>query len=828
MNPERLASMATCAVSFDLETHLSQPGLKAPPPVCGALAQFDGTRINGVLVDKEGALEALLSMLADDRIIIVGQNIVFDLLVMAVYAAVTRRIDLLPQIFAAYKRHRVFDVGIAQQLHACALGKMRIDPRTGGDLRDPLSGEAKVGYRLSVIVDLVLNRADAKRNDRYRERYAELEHLPIAWWPEEARQYPVDDVCNTHESALAQVGVLPSISAHEWIGAGDVCRRCGAPFSDPTRDPIMCKVKIAHLNLHDLANQCMTDWCLYLGAAWGFVVDPAEIAALERKVQLVDEHGNLTERGRELARFTREGIVREDGTEDQAALKRRTALAYGCTGECPHCAGTGKVHNKFSKKDGRPIGKPIQCKPCSATGLDLKSAPVPMTEPSDTWPVGQVSIGRDALIESGEEALMDYAHYVEDRKIDKTYIPWLKQGLDANGRVIPLVLRPHVLLETGRTSYGDVVQQLPRKGGVRECVVARPGRVFSTVDYEAGELITHAQNCLYIVGWSNLATALLKGIKPHNALAATILGISYEEFNKRHKDKSHPGYRQADDTRQAAKPANFGFPGRMGAIKLVHQQRKGGPDTPHPTGPRMVKADDGSLVPGYKGLRFCLLMGRADRCGTVKVTEWKKRTISPTCRDCILAAESLRDGWLKQWPENDLYFDHVKERDDAGGLVVQHVSKRLRTPSLKDGGNRGNSIANGYFQGLLADAMKAAFRRISEECYVFNPEHPELYGSRPILFAHDEAITEHDEGIAHEASHRIGAIMKEELRAYCPDLAPAVGADPALMKRWFKGASAVVHRDRLVPWEPSHNPKKCADCAAQRQLDDARKQARAA
>lgn len=855
MRGDRLQALPQYGVAFDLESHRIQPGLKAPPPVCGSVAQLVGGQIRGQLLDKEQALETLLKILQSEHLILVGQNICFDLLVMAVYAATSRRINILPAIFELYRADRVYDIGIAEQLHAVARGTMRIDPRTGGDLRDPLTKEVKVGYRLSVLVDLVLGRVDAKLNDKWRESYAQLEPFPISDWPIEARQYPVDDACNTLEVALAQVGARESVRVHEWTK--DRCRRCGANYhelaaSGSRLDVIACVRHAPNLNLHDLANQVYSDWALHLGAAWGFLVDPEAIARVEAATLLIDANGNLTDRGREQASFVKAGILRADGTEDQALLKRLTAVAYGCTGKHAACGGTGKIvtewrklnpacpHGAELKKQGKKTGEcptcgrvPLSsknCVECSATGLDLASSVlVPLTEPSDTWPNGQVQTSRDALAESGDDLLMNYAHFTTTRKNGTVYLPWLKTGLDAAGNPIPLTLFPHVLLETGRVSYSKVVQLLPRKGAVREAIVARPRRVLSSTDYDSGELITHAQSCKWLVGYSDLMDALLKEVKPHNALASTILGWNYEEFNRRYKAKEQ----KAVDTRQACKPANFGFPGRMGAVKLVQQQRKQGPDTPHPSGPAEIELDDGTKVRGYKGLRFCLLMDpNAVACGETKVTEWHDRPIAPTCKACIIAATGLREGWLKQWSENAAYFKLIKQLDEAGGLIEQHVSKRLRTPSPKEGGI-GNAIANGFFQGLLADAAKAAMREISYECYCpvvcgdgrFKGQVSPLYTSntRMILFAHDEVICEHDEALAHEAATRVGEIMVRTLQQYCPDLAPAVRADPALMRKWFKSAVQVVHDDRLVPWEPSHKESKCAECKAQAVRDAARK-----
>lgn len=388
-------------------------------------------------------------------------------------------------------------------------------------------------------------------------------------------------------------------------------------------------------------------------------------------------------------------------------------------------------------------------------------------------------------------------------------------------RALPITLRPNVLLDTGRASYGDVIQQLPRTGGIRECFVARPGKVLVSCDYGGLELATHAQNCLFIVGFSRLAEALNRGIKVHDALAATFLGVSYDEFAAGLRgDRGKDIQKLYKAVRQAVKPANFGFPGGMGEVKLVQQQRKQGPDT---------VAADGKK---YKGLRFCILLG-AKRCGedehgnSNKITEYKRKAITPTCSACIAVAKDIREKWFVQWPENKPYFDFVSDCADNGqpikrdgrefrlaaGQVMQHTSHRLRTviesPFC--------ALANGFFQGLAADGAKLALTRVSRECYdstyrMPNGERSPLYGCRIILFAHDELIVEGPEETAHIWAPRISVVMVESMREYTPDV--AVDAPPAIMRRWWKGAEPTyidqITRkitqkpkpgDILIPWD---------------------------
>ncbi len=819
MNPARLDALAQNGVAFDLETHLIQPGLPAVPIVCDSCASAYKGPIVGDVGTADHADTLFRHILDTPHLTLIGAYIAFDVLCLARRAQL-RGEDPMPAILAMYDPDRtaaigrvdgrVIDVQVWESLHAVARGVLGKDPWT----RKELEGR----YSLDEVVRQVLGRDNAKVNDRFRLSYALLETIPIEQWPLEAKTYPIDDAVNTLEAALAQAGHLPSCAPHVWAPAGAACARCGAaPGGDP-----MCRARERRLNSHEISRQTYVSLCGALGGSWGFKIDQQAVDALQAKYDA--EHA-----GQEQP-FIDAGIIRSQGAKagsiDENKLKRLTAAAYGAKDPCPACAGGGKVPSPATS--GRTK---INCKQCDGSGLLLTNVP--------RTPSGEIGIGRDVLTESGDEFLRSFAEYDEGKKIPNTYIPFFrnarppvaghaegcpsqrtkgrKGGCTCPGPYYetPLNLRFNPVLETGRTSYDGVIQLMPREGGVRECIVARDGYVFSSEDYKAGELVTHAQSCIWIVGASRLAEALNSGLDAHLAGAASIVGISYEEA----KARSKAGDKQIKNIRQAFKPCNFGFPGRMGAGKLVLQQRKGGPDT---TGP------DGTV---YKGLRFCILMGVAQRCGEIKVTEWNKRPYPPTCLKCLECAKQLREQWLRQWPENAAYFDFVKRVDESGQPVVQHMSKRLRGflhgQVDKNGEpiNSGNSIANGYFQALLADAAKNALMAITRECYDrthvvrsftrhvsrWEGGPSPLLGSRPILFAHDEVVPEHPEPVAHEAAHRVSEIMEETLRVACPDMDPAVEARPCLMRRLFKGAEERWARggdkpadasDRLVPWEP--------------------------
>ncbi len=851
MRPERIADMPQ-GVSLDTETHLIQRGLLAPPLVCGSVGWLSpGPRIDGAILDKYQTLELFTQVLDEKSRVLVGANFAFDLLVLARELA-KLGIDAMTQIFDALADDRVYDLQIAEALNAIACGHLGKDPRSGGPLINPDTGR-RGRYSLAMCVDLVLGRQDAKANDEYRERYAELDGVPMSEWPQTAIDYPIDDSRNTIECALAQTGHLPKTTPfHEW-GSNGACRSCGTRSFGG-----QCLARRPHRNLHDLSAQVSTAFAMHVGAAWGFRVNQQSVDVVERYA--------TRSRAAGIAPFVEAGLIREDGSENRSELKRRVAVAYniGEAQNCPVCLGTGKMpspKNPKSKIICYLMVDGAKTKTCDGTGLVI-SDDVPRSDKDG------IGYGRDVLHESGDEFLMSYGDFQEDAKDLTVYVPFLRgartwvPGDDASAFPItghwldiPLTLRPNPVLETGRVSYDGVIQLFKRQPGfidqktgeyipsLRECIEAREGWTLGSVDYDSGELVTHAQSCIWITGASELARALLSGTKPHNALGAKMLGMSYEEFQERVKETL------CKNARQAAKPPNFGYPGGMGPVKLVHQQRKQGPDTPHPTGPNWVEDDDGKLVRGYKGLRFCIYMDGAARCGARKITMWRDHKITPTCEHCVECAVRLKETWLQQWPENKAYFKFINQCVEQGqvitwemiqrwphlaevyspgtqlapGEIMQHVSGRIR------GGVEYCAGANGFFQGLLGDIAKSALRRVSRECYdralvvprqvhwnsktsAYGGGESPLYGSRVIVFQHDELIPEFPNDRAHDAAMRVSEIMIDEMRVYCPDLADAAKAPPALMSKWFKGAEPLWLRggakgpadsnDRLIPWAP--------------------------
>lgn len=645
-------------LAFDLETHLIQPGLLAPPIVCGSFA--GGGARQPSLASKKHTLNILESYL-DGEVTWVGANIAYDW--ACVLAA---KPDLFPSIWKAYEEGRVYDVQIAATLNAIADGRMH-----DGDLYRKDGTKIQSGrYSLDECVREWLRRGDAKQNDRFRLSYALLEGLPIEQWPEDARQYPIDDAVNTLEVAEAQ------------LKGG--CR-----------------------NLNDLPTQVHAAFCIHLGAVWGLRTDPERVATFKAEVE---QHLTTLREFAKSEKLLKPKSKKPDAewSKDMKAIRERVFKAY----------------------DGHP----------------------PTTEK------GEVSTSRETLEDSGDATLERFAEVGKWEKFN-TYVPTLVEA-----SIKPLNVKPNVLLSTGRVSYEGLVQLMPRKGGVRECFVARSGCVWSSVDYAAIEMSTLAQVCLWVLGFSELADAINAGLDPHAILGADLLGVTYETFIKRLAEKDAA----TKDIRQAGKAGNFGFPGMMAEVKFTIAQKKA-------------------------GFSVCEWFYRDGKCGEKKIHEYKDEPLAgPLCARCVEQSLLIREMYLKRWKEVRRYWDWVMKTIRSDDAITQFVSGRVR------GSPHGPAAANSLFQGLAADGAKRAVIAMTGEMYG-QPESA-LYGSRLVLFAHDETLIEIPEARGHEAATRQAQVMIEQMKVCVPDV--AVRAEPALMKRWYKGAEAVYVDGRLVPWEP--------------------------
>ncbi len=696
-------------MSMDTETHLFRAGLMAPRMVCSSWAFLAlGMESGEDFWYPESQLILGIPDTSKRFVELVQDETTHLALHNAAYdMAVLMAGDpsMVPWVFKLYTQNRVYDTKIGAQLIAIHQGNLGKHPTTGHEL----------SYTLDNCVQLYLGRSDAKANDSYRLRYGELDGLPLELWPAEAVQYPKDDAVNTLDLALAQMA---------------------------TKDP----------NLLNMGAQARAALSLHLSSVWGQRTSASTIAKLEAKVEAKLKEAE--------ERFKESGLLFFDKKKQQvkvnkAKVKTLVAESYGAQGKCPSCHGSGKVTSPSNKNKRNPTQ--INCKDCDSTGLDLSSCvSMPKT------PAGAIQADRDGLTECDNDLLTEFGKVSEMKKLKETYIPWYKTGINH-----PINVDSNVLLESGRTSYKGLTQTNPRGHGARACFVPREGWALCSVDFKALEMATFAQAQLKIVGTSALADALNKDFDPHADFAASMIGVTYEDFMRVLKDKTHPLFKQYKLYRQGAKEGNFGFPGGMGASTLVRTARK-------------------------KGTRFCTALAGAAKCGARgKVIEWNKRPTPPVCLHCVELSQKLKGQWMAKWPETDQYFDHISEIVNGSCELTQIKSERIR------GGLDFCNAANSYFQGLAADGAKDCLWRVTHAMY--NEQDSPLFGCRVFSFIHDEILMEVPLYKAHEASFELSRLMVSTMKEWVPDV--LIVAEPALMLAWDKDAEAVYDANgRLIPW----------------------------
>lgn len=248
---------------------------------------------------------------------------------------------------------------------------------------------------------------------------------------------------------------------------------------------------------------------------------------------------------------------------------------------------------------------------------------------------------------------------------------------------------------------------------------------YCSVDYAQLEMATLAQTQVWLFGTSALGDAINAGQDLHSSFAASMLGITYDQFVARIQSRDE----KAANYRQASKAANFGFPGGMGPVKLVAAKRK-------------------------EGVRFCKLLNGAEKCGEKS---------EGVCVDCLMIAHSLRRKWFKRWPEMERYFRYVDRAVKKGYIEIPTPDG----PVIR-GGIGFCDGANGLFQGLAALGAKNALWLVGRECWV--DRGTALYGSRPIAFIHDQILSEVPTELVKEANARKCELMIKGMREYVPDV----------------------------------------------------------
>jgi len=302
-----------------------------------------------------------------------------------------------------------------------------------------------------------------------------------------------------------------------------------------------------------------------------------------------------------------------------------------------------------------------------------------------------------------------------------------------------------VLKTTGRTSsFKPNIQQMPRKGGVRECFIPKEGYMFLAIDYSTIELCALAYVTQQVLGKGDhdlyMLNAINEGKDLHLVTASRILNVDYEDLLE------NRGSKEVKEARQLAKAVNFGCPGGLGAATFCIYARANY---------------------GIEGL------------------------------DEERARELIRD-WKDSYPEMEDYFEYIAKKDREGlGITIEQVgTDRVRAGATFTSG------CNTLFQGLVADGAKDAIIAVTEDCYI--NEKSIAHGCAPVAFIHDEIIFEipdRDIVINDQVVKKLSALMIDSMQAVMPTV--NVSVEAALMRRWYKGAEPVFDDNGfIIPWEP--------------------------
>lgn len=676
--------------ALDVETHPIKPGCPVPRLVC--VTTDDGTSEPAIYLRKDG-VEIARKLLEDPETHITGHFTFFDL---AVLAAEDK--TLLPLIFQAIDEGRIHCTKTRQMIIDNAEGRLKFT------WNEETNEWKKQSFHLHVLILRWLEKNvehKKKGNDIWRLRYNELDGVALHNWPKEATEYAISDAVDTRrvhkkqEAYCAPHGLPGGSQGEIW--------------------------------------QTQAGWALYLAGTWGVRTDPEAVAKLKAEV--------TAEYRRHVETAQKWGLVRKGVKESRNMSAIRAAVKEWY-----------ETHSRPMKwTDGGKKGIPqiatdreqltdVEC-PC---GLNFKGHQELEDAAKEARDANE-NVPPTCDIDGIHRGLWAVAEVVRLSKLLSTYVRALERGT-----AVPINPSYNAIVESFRTScsqgmkidgvpMGTNLQNPPRKHGVRECFIPRPGSVFVFSDYDTLEMLTLAQVCLDLFGYSHIAEAAWAGQDFHLALAADMMGISYSEAEKR----LAAGDPEMIDMRQGCKIGNYGFAGGMSWRTFIQYAKGFG------------------------------------------------ATVTPS------QARKLYNGFRAKWREMQQYFAYVSSLLEGRNRVKVVVDPKS---GLMRGRVTYCATANHFFQHRAACGAKAALYQVCKEQYIVKTSP--LYGCRTWLFAHDEIGMEvpYDGKRASDAAKRLETVMVDEMKKWCPDV--PIAATAAMHRRWYKGGKAVYQSGIMVPSKP--------------------------
>lgn len=431
-----------------------------------------------VVVERARAVPVFLAWLEDPNVHLVGHNVAFDVLVMV--RALTEELgrDFGKATFDLYGNRRVHDTITHVKLR-------RIEKV--GTTKD-------YGYTLAFLAKRYagIELGGKTGDDVWRMRYHELDGVRAEDYPARAYDYAAQDAVATWET---------------WVAMTEKEHYTNESF------------------------QLCADLAFYLMSSWGFMVDQAHTRWI---------YNHYSREAMELTEILRrDGVMRDDGTNDTSVIQDLFVSAWKRVGRPPLMTDTGRAP--------------------STANAALE---------------GLKECGFFDLTDTADDVvtMRAYSRYKTTNKFIATYLDPL---MDAGE--YPVSARITTLVDTGRTSSsGPNIQNFPahlnaneraaKAGGfegpfgkdIRGCVVPRKGKVFLVADYSALELVTLAQVIHNIAGYeTQLPQVINAGIDAHLFLLSHLWATDYKELEEAHI----AGDEKVARWRQISKAANFAFGG---------------------------------------------------------------------------------------------------------------------------------------------------------------------------------------------------------------------------------------------------------------------------
>lgn len=496
---------------MDAETPKMSDGVAAPQLVCLSWSNGQERRL---LVPWEGPdpLDLVEETLRREDTILLNQHIFFDLGVMC-----AARPSLQPLIIRALESGRLRCIKVREQLIRIALGEAKFieESDEDGDDGDDEEEGGGGGARTKTLFDIAAIawrwlRRRVEKKDTWRLSYALLHNVPLAHWPEKAKEYSLIDADVPLEIWAAQEAFVQA----NFVGG----------------------------ILPGETEACCAAWSLALMKIWGIRTNPEAVAALKYELQMKVLWTTIG--------LIMMGILRVGGTrmqpkavETKAETQRRIEAAFLEMGApVPYTDPSGKFPQGQIKTSKKVL--------------------------EDAAHIGDINPAFKGLADS----LTLLAEHKGYTKILSTYIPkYVEKGIrvpicaDWNVLVESFRIscsRPNL---TNPPRAGNVRDCFESRTIVTIEEVIR--MVFVSADFDQAELRSWAEVCQVMFGYSTMADAFRQGIDPHLKLGAELLHISLEEAIRRYAD----GDKVIEDARQFSKEPNFGLIGGMGAKKFAER-----------------------------------------------------------------------------------------------------------------------------------------------------------------------------------------------------------------------------------------------------------------